>query len=82
MTPESCFIRLDQALALVEAEARELDCGRELDHLAMILAVGGGAGRQRDVYEIAGMEALLRDLTQLTSSTTTAEPQSVDSLRG
>jgi carboxylate-amine ligase len=57
---------LAQALALVEQEAHELDCGSELDHLATLLDVGGGAGRQRAVYEIAGMDALLRELTSWT----------------
>ncbi len=33
-----------------------------------MLELGGGAGRQRDVYEIAGMDALLREQTKLTSS--------------
>jgi glutamate---cysteine ligase / carboxylate-amine ligase len=54
---------LEQALALVEAESRELGCGAELDHLVAMIDVGGGAGRQRAVHEIAGMDALLRELT-------------------
>jgi carboxylate-amine ligase len=57
---------LERALALVEAESRELDCGAELDHLATMIDVGGGAGRQRAVHRIAGMDALLRELTSWT----------------
>jgi len=30
------------------------------------LARGGGAARQRAIYEIAGMDALLRELTEIT----------------
>jgi hypothetical protein len=36
----------------------------------VLLARGGGAGRQRASYEIAGMDALLRDLTALTCAGT------------
>ena len=31
-------------------------------------AVSGGAGRQRRFYDIAGMDALLRELAQLTAA--------------
>jgi carboxylate-amine ligase len=58
---------LERALALVDAESRELDCRAELDHLATMIEVGGGAGRQRAVHEIAGMDALLRELTGWTA---------------
>jgi carboxylate-amine ligase len=57
---------LEQALELVEAESGELGYGDELDHLLKMIDVGGGAGRQRAVYEIAGMDALLRELTAWT----------------
>jgi len=40
----------------------------------MIVESGGGAGRQRAVYEIAGMEALLRALTETTGAGTAAPP--------
>ena len=77
---------LEQALTLVEAESRELDCSTELDHLATMIDLGGGAGRQRAVYEIAGMDALLRELTELTASHErdegeTRRPAGMDSLR-
>jgi carboxylate-amine ligase len=71
---------LEGALALVEAEADRLDCRRELEHLATMLELGGGAGRQRDVYEIAGMDALLREQTKLTSSCP-ERSEAMDSLR-
>jgi carboxylate-amine ligase len=74
---------LAQALTLVERESRELDCAAELDHLATMLELGGGAGRQRDIYEIAGMDALLRELTKLTASRESERRRSAstDSLR-
>jgi carboxylate-amine ligase len=71
---------LEHALELVEAEADQLACGPELAHLATMLELGGGAGRQRDVYEIAGMEALLREQTNLTSSHSEGS-EVMDSLR-
>jgi carboxylate-amine ligase len=72
---------LERALQLVEAEADQLACRRELAHFATMLELGGGAGRQRDVYEIAGMDALLREQTKLTSSYREGS-EVMDSLRG
>jgi carboxylate-amine ligase len=57
---------LDEALALAAAYAGELHCDAELATLPELLARGGGAGRQRGFYEIAGMDALLRELSALT----------------
>jgi glutamate---cysteine ligase / carboxylate-amine ligase len=57
---------LDEALALTAEDARELDCATELEHLGAIVEGGGGAARQREIYEIGGMDALLRELTRLT----------------
>ncbi len=59
---------LDDALALAHRYAGELDCGQDLDGLAGLLALGGGAGRQRAAYEIAGMDNLLREITGLTGA--------------
>jgi carboxylate-amine ligase len=59
---------LHDALALVRRHAGELRCAAELDRLPAMLACGGGAGSQRSVYEIAGMDGLLRELTRLTGS--------------
>ena len=57
---------LDDALVLARPYAEELHCAEELDGLAAMLAGGGGAGRQRAVYEIAGLDALVRELTKAT----------------
>ena len=61
---------LDEALALAGAHAGELDCEAELATLPDLVARGGGAGRQRGFYEIAGMDALLRELSALTGDPT------------
>ncbi len=65
---------LDEALGLARPHADELGCDAELDDLAAIVEGGGGAGRQRAVYEIAGMDALLRALTETTGAGTAAPP--------
>jgi carboxylate-amine ligase len=57
---------LEEALAPARAHAVELECERELERLPRLLAEGGGAGRQRRAYAIAGMDRLLRELTALT----------------
>jgi carboxylate-amine ligase len=54
-------------LATAGRHAAELGCAAELGGLAGLLERGGGAGRQRSVYEIAGMEAVLRELLRLTT---------------
>jgi carboxylate-amine ligase len=59
---------LDEALLLTAEDARELDCTAQLDRLHAIVAGGGGAARQREIYEIGGMDALLRELTKLTGA--------------
>jgi carboxylate-amine ligase len=56
---------LDDALVLARRHARELDCEEQLGTLPGLLALGGGAGRQRAAYSIAGMDGLLRELTGL-----------------
>ncbi len=58
---------LDDALAVAGAHAGELGCADELAGLPALLARGGGAGRQRAAYAIAGMDGLLRELTALTA---------------
>jgi carboxylate-amine ligase len=57
---------LDDVLAVARGHARELDCAEQLEQLPALLERGGGAGRQRAAYEIAGMDGLLRELTRLT----------------
>jgi glutamate---cysteine ligase / carboxylate-amine ligase len=59
---------LADALALARLHEAELDCAEELDRLPLLLATAGGAGRQRSAYAIAGMDGLLRELTQMTSA--------------
>jgi carboxylate-amine ligase len=64
---------LEGALSLARAHARELNCAAELDGLPALLSRGGGAGRQRAAYEIAGMDGLLRELTRLTGAGANAD---------
>ncbi|MGI8713822.1 MAG: carboxylate-amine ligase [Solirubrobacteraceae bacterium] len=59
---------LDDALSIAARHARELGCERELAIVPELLQFGGGAGRQRRFHEIAGMDALLRQLTELTAA--------------
>src|SRR5208282_2788802 len=57
---------LDEALDAARPHATELGCADELAMLPELLARGGGAGRQRAAYAIAGMDYLLRELTRVT----------------
>jgi glutamate---cysteine ligase / carboxylate-amine ligase len=59
---------LDAALAVARRHADELQCAAALDVLPALMRRGGGAGRQRAMHEIAGMGALLRELTALTGA--------------
>jgi carboxylate-amine ligase len=59
---------LDEALELTREAASELDCTTQLQRLRALVADGGGAARQRDAYEIGGMDALLRRLAALTGA--------------
>jgi hypothetical protein len=63
---------LDDALTLAHGHARELDFAWELEQLPALLERGGGAGRQRAAFEIAGMDGLLRELTKLTGESAAA----------
>jgi carboxylate-amine ligase len=58
---------LDDALALARNHAGELGCADQLELLPRLLERGGGAGRQRAIHAIAGMEALLRELAETTA---------------
>lgn len=60
---------LDDALALTEDYADELGCAAELENLTGLVEHGGGAGRQRAAYEIAGMDAVVRELIAQTHRT-------------
>ena len=57
---------LDEALELARPHAEDLGCATELEAVTGLLEAGGGAARQRDAYEIAGMDAVLRSLTEIT----------------
>ena len=57
---------LERALEMASGPAAELGCQRELEALPGLLERGGGAGRQRAAYAIAGMDYLLRELTRIT----------------
>ncbi|HET7296167.1 MAG TPA: YbdK family carboxylate-amine ligase [Gemmatimonadales bacterium] len=59
---------LEEALEAARRPAAELGYERELSVLPELLARGGGAGRQRDLYAIGGMDSLLRELTKLTGA--------------
>jgi carboxylate-amine ligase len=63
---------LEHALSLAFGHAHELDCLEELERLPAMLERGAGAGRQREAYEIAGMDGLLRELTKVTGAGTEA----------
>ncbi|HEU0315900.1 MAG TPA: glutamate-cysteine ligase family protein, partial [Solirubrobacteraceae bacterium] len=58
---------LEEALELAAPHAGELGCAGQLEVLPRLFERGGGAGGQRSVHEIAGMEALLRQLTAVTA---------------
>jgi carboxylate-amine ligase len=57
---------LDAALNVARRYADELGCPEELELLPELVERGGGAGRQRRLHGLAGMDALLRELTLLT----------------
>jgi carboxylate-amine ligase len=59
---------LEDALGRASRWAPELGCAEELDGLQELVARGGGAGAQRAVYEIAGIDAVVRRLVELTQA--------------
>jgi carboxylate-amine ligase len=59
---------LERRIEQLSSHARELGCAAELERLPALVSRGGGAGRQRAAFEIAGMEGLLRDMTELTGA--------------
>jgi carboxylate-amine ligase len=63
---------LEAALDDARGYSDELRCSAALDELPALLRRGGGAGRQRAAYEIGGMGALLRELTEVTGAGTAA----------
>jgi glutamate---cysteine ligase / carboxylate-amine ligase len=59
---------LEEALDRASRWAPELGCADELEGLHELVARGGGAGAQRAVYEIAGIDAVVRRLVELTQA--------------
>jgi glutamate---cysteine ligase / carboxylate-amine ligase len=57
---------LDDALERAQPWAEELGCVDALAGLRELMARGGGAGGQREVYEIAGIDAVARRVVELT----------------
>jgi carboxylate-amine ligase len=55
---------LGDALARAGEWAHELGCADELEALPAVLGRGGGAGAQRNTYEIAGIDAVIRELIE------------------
>lgn len=60
---------LEEAVGRADPWARELGCVEEIARLPELLQRGGGASMQRATYEIAGIDAVLRELLQRTSGT-------------
>jgi carboxylate-amine ligase len=59
---------LIETLERVRPRAQELGCTDELALLPDLIRRDGGAGRQRALHAIGGMDTLLRELTRVTSS--------------
>jgi carboxylate-amine ligase len=57
---------LDEALRAAREHAQDLGCVEQLESIGELYGSGGGAGRQRRIYEVSGMSGLLRWLTQIT----------------
>jgi carboxylate-amine ligase len=60
---------LAAALERVAPYAKELDCEASLALIEPLVQAGGGAGRQREIHALSGIESLLRELTALTART-------------
>jgi gamma-glutamyl:cysteine ligase YbdK (ATP-grasp superfamily) len=60
---------LDAALELAQPYGQELECEQAVARIPALAAVGGGAGRQRAVYDLSGRDSLLRDLIATTAQT-------------
>jgi carboxylate-amine ligase len=60
---------LSQTLERVQPYARDLGCEDGLALIPALVAARGGAGKQREIYELAGIESLLRELAATTGQT-------------
>ena len=58
---------LEEAMQRAADHAGELGCEAEIARLPDLLRRGGGAGMQRHCYEIAGLDAVLRELLRTTA---------------
>jgi glutamate---cysteine ligase / carboxylate-amine ligase len=65
---------LTAALGQANRYASQLGCEEALTRVPALVAAGGGAGRQRAVYEISGVDALLRELIATTAQTSAITP--------
>jgi gamma-glutamyl:cysteine ligase YbdK (ATP-grasp superfamily) len=63
---------LDAVLTDVGGYADELGCDAEMAGLSTLLRNGGGAGRQRSVFEIADIGAVTRTLAEQTAAAAAA----------
>jgi carboxylate-amine ligase len=59
---------LHSTLARVANRAHDLGCVEELARLPDLVQRGGGAGMQRAIHELAGIDGLTRQLTRLTAT--------------
>ncbi|HEY6397154.1 MAG TPA: YbdK family carboxylate-amine ligase [Solirubrobacteraceae bacterium] len=59
---------LERALERASTWAPELRCAEDLARLDELVEHGGGAGFQRASYEIAGIDAVARQLTEVTTA--------------
>jgi carboxylate-amine ligase len=59
---------LEEAMARAAHHAGELGCEDEIARLPDLVRRGGGAGMQRRCYEIAGLDAVLRELIRVTAA--------------
>jgi carboxylate-amine ligase len=60
--------RLLDALRTVRPHARELRAEESLERLPELIRGVGGAGRQRELFGLGGMDSLLRELTTISSA--------------
>ncbi len=59
---------VEEVMSRLANRARELRCTEELAALGELLEQGGGAGLQRATHEIAGIDAVVRQLTETTAA--------------
>jgi len=60
---------LEAALERAQRYGKDCECAQAVARIPALVAAGGGAGRQRAVYELAGLDSLLRDLMATTAQT-------------